>query len=184
MSRALARVKVAGLVDEDRLARRDVAQHRKAQRLERDRFAGDHVLGAAHRLVDADDQRPDAERIAEREQAVAGDHRDDGVGAAAALVHAGDRGEDRVGVELGMMRRALELERQHVEQHLGVGIGVDVAEVELEQLALQRLAVGQVAVVRKRDAERRIDVERLRFEFGGRRARRRDSGNGRCPRCP
>ena len=80
-----------GLVDEDRLARRDVAQHREAQRLERDRFARDDVLGAAHRLVDADDERTDAERIAEREQPVAGDHRDDRVGAAAALVHAGDR---------------------------------------------------------------------------------------------
>ena len=44
----------------------------------------------------ADDQRPDAVRIAEREQAVAGDHRDDRVRAAAAPVHAGDRGEDRV----------------------------------------------------------------------------------------
>ena len=69
------------------------------------------------------------------------------------------------GVEPRMMRRALELERQHVEQHLGIRVGVDVAEIELEELALQRLAVRQVAVVRERDAERRIDVERLRFEL-------------------
>ena len=48
--RALARVEAAGLVDEDRLARRDVAQHREAERLERDRFRGDEVLGPAHRL--------------------------------------------------------------------------------------------------------------------------------------
>ena len=165
---ALARMELAGLVDEDRLARRDVAQHREAERLERDRLARDDVFGAAHRLVDADDERPDAERIAERDQPVAGDHRDDRVRAAAAPVHAGHRGEDRVGVEPRVMRRALELERQHVQQHLGVGVGVDVAEVELEELALQRLAVRQVAVVRERDAERRVDVERLRLELGRR----------------
>ena len=71
------------------------------------------------------------------------------------------------------MRRPLELQRQHVEQHLGIGVGVDVAEIELEELALQRLAVGQVAVVRERDAERRVDVERLRLELRGRAARGR-----------
>ena len=104
--------KLAGLVDEDRLAGRDVAQHREAERLERDRFRRDHVLGAAHRLVVADDQRPDAEGIAKREHPVAGDHRDHRVRAAAALVHAGDRLEDRVGIEPVVLRRALELERQ------------------------------------------------------------------------
>ena len=38
---AQARVELPGLVDEDGLARRDVAQHRKAQRLQRDRLARD-----------------------------------------------------------------------------------------------------------------------------------------------
>ena len=87
---ALPRVERAGDVDEDRLAGRDVAQHVEAERLDRDRLRRDDVLGAAHLLVLADDQRPDAVGIAEREQAVAGDHRDDRVRAAAALVHAGD----------------------------------------------------------------------------------------------
>ena len=170
---ALLRVELAGLIDEDRLARRDVAQHGEAERLERDRFARGDVFGAAHRLLHADDERPDAVRIAEREEPVAGDHRDDRIRAAAALVHAGDRGEDRVRVEPRVVRRALELERQHVEQDLGVRIRVDVAEIELKELALQRLAVRQVAVVRERDAERRIHVERLRFELGRRAARSR-----------
>src|ERR1019366_780817 len=35
----------------------------------------------------------------------------------------------------------------------------------------ERLAIGQIAVVRERDAERRIDVERLRFELRRRGAR-------------
>jgi hypothetical protein len=41
-------------------------------------------------------------------------------------VHAGHRLEDRVGIEPVMLRGALELERQHVQQHFAVGVGVDV----------------------------------------------------------
>jgi hypothetical protein len=48
-----------------------------------------------------------------------------------------------------------------------------VAEIELEELALERFAVRQVAVVRERDPERRVHVERLRFELGRRAARGR-----------
>jgi hypothetical protein len=80
-------------------------------------------------------------------------------------VHTSDRLEDRFRVEPVMLRRALELEREHVQKHLAVRIRVDVAKVELPELALERLAVGEVAVVAKRDAERRIDVERLRLEI-------------------
>ena len=65
----------------------------------------------------ADDERADAERIAEREQPVAGDHRDDRIRAAAALVHARDRLEDRLGIEPVVLCGALELVREHVEQH-------------------------------------------------------------------
>jgi hypothetical protein len=57
----------------------------------------------------------------------------------------------------------LQLVREHVEQHLGVALGVDVAVVGGEQLGLQRLRVGEVAVVHQHDAERRVDVERLRL---------------------
>jgi hypothetical protein len=64
-----------------------------------------------------------------------------------------------------MVRGTFELQREHVEQHLRIRVGVDVAEVELEQLALQRFAVREVAVVRERDAERGIHVERLRLEL-------------------
>ena len=57
----------------------------------------------------------------------------------------------------------VELVREHVEQHFGIGLGVDVAAVLLEHLAPQRVGVDQVAVVRQRDAVRRVDVERLGF---------------------
>jgi hypothetical protein len=126
----------------------------KAQRLDRHRFRCGDVLGAAHRLVLPDDERTDAEGIAERQHAVARDHRHHGVRALAALVHAGDGAKNRVGIQPMMLRRALEFERQHIEQHLAVRIGIDVAKVQLEEFALQFLAVGQVAVVTQRHAER------------------------------
>src|SRR5690242_8889673 len=81
-------------------------------------------------------------------------------------MHSRHRREDRIGVEPSVMRRALELEREHVEQHLRIGVGVDVTKIELEKLALQRLAVGEIAVVRQCDSERRIHIERLRLEVG------------------
>ena len=76
----------AALVDEHRFARQDVALELEADRVERDAFGRDHVLDAVLRLAHAEHERPDAVRIAERDDAVTDDHRDDGVAARAALV--------------------------------------------------------------------------------------------------
>ena len=67
-------------------------------------------------------------RIAEAEQAVADDHRDHGIAAAAAAIHGVHRGED---VRWRDARRAhaLQLGREHVEQHFRIGVGVEVAPV-------------------------------------------------------
>ena len=59
-------------------------------------------------------------------------------------------------VEAMVLGRALELEREHVQQHLAVAVGVDVPEVLLPELALQARRVGEVAVVAERDAEREM----------------------------
>ena len=115
------------------------------------------------RLVAADDQRPDAVGVAESQQAVTGDHRHHGIGATAAPVHAGHRLENGFRVELVPGRRRLQLMRQDIEQHLGIGIGVDVAQILQKHVALQLLGVGEVAVMRQHDAEGRIDVKRLRL---------------------
>jgi len=56
---------------------------------------------------------------------------------------------------------------KHVQQHFGVGVGVDVTQVGLVDLLGQLLDVGQVAVVRQGDAVRRVDVERLGLGRGG-----------------
>ncbi len=107
-------------VDEDRLAGSDVADERVPGADDRDRLARHHDLRPFRPVAGAEGERPDAVRIAEREQAVAGDQRDDGVRALDAPVHRGDGVEDDVGRERLVARRALELVREHVDQHLGV----------------------------------------------------------------
>ena len=162
---ALPRMDAAFEVDEDRLAGRDVAGQRVAGADDRHRFARHHHLGSVGPLAFAERQRPDAERVAKRQQAVPGDQRDHRVGALDAPMHRGDRREDLVRRELPLARRALELVREHVDQHLGVVCGVDVPAIDVEELLLERLRVGEVAVVHEHDAVGRVDVEGLRLFF-------------------
>ena len=77
-------------------------------------------------------------------------------------MHAGDGLEDVVRRQRAPVLD-LQFVREHVEQDFGIGIGVDVAPVVVEDFAAQRVGVDQVAVVRKRDAVRRVHVERLRL---------------------
>ena len=53
------------------------------------------------------------------------------------------------------------LRRKHVEEHFGVARRVEVPPVRLIKLAAQIVGIRQIAVVRKRNAERRIHVEGL-----------------------
>ena len=62
-------------------------------------------------------------------------------------------------------RGFFQLVGQHVEQHFGVAVGVDVAVVGGKQLGFQLGGVGQVAVVRQDQAKRRVDVKRLSLVF-------------------
>ncbi len=104
--------------------------------------------------------------VAEGDQAVARDHRHHGVGTPAAAVHPGHGGEHGLIVQGVVGDLLLELVGQHVEQHFGVGAGIDVAQVLAEQLQLQLVRVGEVAVVGQDDAEGGVHVERL--GLGGR----------------
>ena len=57
----------------------------------------------------------------------------------------------------------LEFVGEDVEQHLGVGVGVDVAQVFAEDFLFQLQGVGEIAVVCQRQTEGGVDVERLRL---------------------
>ncbi|NYH15252.1 hypothetical protein GGD41_002480 [Paraburkholderia bryophila] len=76
-------------------------------------------------------------------------------------------------IELQARAGQLQFVREHVEHDLGVGIRIDVAAIDAEHLVFQLLPVGQVAVVREDDAERRVHVERLGFFFARRGTGRR-----------
>ena len=76
-----------------------------------------------------------------------------------------------VGIKLVIGRPLLQFVRENVEQHFGIRIGIDVPQVLAEQIAFELIGIGQVAVVPEHEAERRIDVERLRFRGRPRRAR-------------
>ena len=162
----------------------DVAHDLEVAVLEHERLGGDDPLVAAVLgLARAEDQRTDAERVAEREQAVAGDERDRGVRALDALVHARDRLEDLLGVELDARDRGLQLVGEHVDQQLGVARGVEVPAVLVEQLVGELARVGEVAVVHEHDAVRRVHVEGLRLLLARRRPSSRSArGRGRCCR--
>src|SRR3972149_1454311 len=86
--------------------------------------------------------------------------------------------KDGRGIEPQLDRGAFQLVRQHIEQHLGVRVGIDVPQVGAEHLLLQLIGVGEIAVVPEHDAERRIDVERLRLGEVERRAGGRIAAKG------
>ena len=121
----------------------------------------------AGRSARAEDERADAERVAEGEQAVAGDHGDRGVRALDPLVHVRDGLEDLVGVELDARDLRLQLGGEHVEQQLGVARRVHVPAVDVEQVVGELTRVREVAVVHEDDAVGRVDVERLRLLLAG-----------------
>jgi hypothetical protein len=75
------------------------------------------------------------------------------------------------GLEHGLRRERqlaasqFELVGEHVEQHFGVAVGVEVAAVDVEQLFAQVVGVGQVAVVDQHQAEGRVHIEGLGLFF-------------------
>ena len=81
------RVQLTLHVNEHSLARCDIAHKHVAGAFERHRFAAHHP-GAVCALAQA--QRPYAERIAKRQQAVAGNHGDHRVRAFNSQMHAAD----------------------------------------------------------------------------------------------
>ncbi len=159
---ALLRVKSALLVDEHRLARRHVAHHVETQHVERDAFGRQHPLGALLRVALADHQRTNAVRVAKAEDAVADHHRDDRIAAAAAAIHRVGRGED-VGRRDARRADPLQFGGQHIEQHFGIGAGVQMPAVFPHQHFGEFARIGQIAVVAETDAVGRIDVEGLRI---------------------
>src|SRR3546814_17466432 len=82
--------------DQYRLTGRDVVNEFVAERIERNRLRRDQIIRTVGGFALAIDDWTNAERIAEADDAVAGDHRHAGVGPAAAHMNPGHRGKDVV----------------------------------------------------------------------------------------
>ena len=152
-------------VDEQGLTRRHIAHHLEAAAVQGDALTGHHHIGALVGLRHPVDQRTNAMRVSKGQKAMACDQGHHRVGALDASVHTPYGLEDPIGCELHITRHALQFVGQDVDQHLGVALGVEVATVDVEQLALERRGIGQVPVMDQYDAVRGVDVEGLCLFF-------------------
>lgn len=70
------------------------------------------------------------------------------------------------------MAEVIQLAGENIEQNFRIGGGVDVAAFFFKQLFTQLVSVGQVTVMRQRNAIRRVNVERLSLGGAGAASRR------------
>ena len=146
--------KTARLVDENGLARCHITHRGEATGGQHDALGTDQILRALRGVIDTVDQWPYAIRVAKRHHTAAGDHGHYGIGTTTAPVHIGDGTKHRRRIQPMTIGGQLQLMRQHIQQHLGIGVGVDVPKIEAKHLLLERLGIGQIAVVRQHDAKR------------------------------
>ena len=126
-----------------------------------------HGLAGHHHgvLAAAQAQGANAKGVSEGQQAVAGDQRHHGIRALDALVHAAHGFKHVLRLERQATGGFFQLVGQHIEQDLGVALGVYVAVVVEEQHGLECDRVGEVAVVHHHNAKGRVHVKRLGFFF-------------------
>ena len=155
------------LANQHRLARRQIRDQAEALHVQGHALRGDHVLESARlRLSPPIDQWPNAERVAEADDADADDHGHRRVGALAAPMDAGHGLEHFLRAGLPSPGFA-QLAGKQVQQHFRIAGGIDVVQILLLQFRPQRLRVGEIAVVRQGDAVGRVDIHRLGFREAG-----------------
>ncbi len=146
----------------------------KAQAFERDRLGSDQILGAAVGLGRAVAQRPDAVRVAEREDAVAGDLGHAGVGARAPC-----RCRQPTARKIASGSRCTPCAAACNSCASTFSSASESDSVLMWRRSRRNISsliwsrIHQVAVVRQHDAEGRVHVERLRFLGIRRRSGRR-----------
>ena len=92
-------------------------------------------------------------RIPKRHDAKTDDHRNDCIATLAAPVHGLDRVEHVLRCRIPVHAR-LQLMREYIEQHLGIGVGREMAAIFADQQVSQFVVIGQVAVMREADSVR------------------------------
>lgn len=165
IGRALTGVQLAIFGDVHRFARRQVTNQGETQYVQRNAFGGDHVLDAFVGMTLTEDNRTDGVRVAEADNPVTGDHGHYGVATTAAIVNVGDGSEDVFFSRLQLATHR-QLMSEDVQQHFRIGTGVDMTQIGFVDFLGQLFDVGQVTVVRQRNAVRRVDIERLSLGRG------------------
>ena len=157
---ALLRVDLALHVYEHGLTRRDVPYQAVIQRIQCGTLRSHHVFHAVPGFPHAVYQRADAVGIAKGDNSAARDHCHDRVSALATPVHAPHGGKYvfRPGTQRLLVRK---LVCQHVQQDLGVRLGIQMTAIITKQFFFQLAGIHQVAVMAERNAERRIHVQGL-----------------------
>lgn len=156
-------VQIAVRIDENRFTRHDIPQKTESESFQCDRFAGHHIFRSGIRFPRPDTKRTDAVRIAESQNSVTGNMGDSGIGTTNPFVENGNGTEKCGRIQRITVCRFLHFVCQHVQQDFRVRTGIDVATVIFEHFAFQLLTIGQIAVMGECNAERGIDVKRLRF---------------------
>ena len=155
----LAEVRHPVLADPQHLAGLQVPHDLVAGDIEHDGLTGNRVPRAGRGHLLAEDARLDAERVAERIHALAGDA-DDAVGALHPFEHFFD-GHLHVVDGDRMPDAAHQGVCKHIENDFEVAVAAEVNLAVAEVGALELVEIGDVAVVRHRDADRIVEPERL-----------------------
>ena len=158
----LATVQDALVLDEHRLARTNVAQLFELQQIERHALGGNHVFGAAIRFTTTDNNRPDAVRVAEGNNAMSDDHCHHGVTTGTTFVNSCNGVKNLIG-RRPAIGPDLQFVRKHIQQHFRIRTRIQVPAILPCQEIGKASIVSQVAVVRETNTVRGIDVKGLRF---------------------
>ena len=159
---------LASQVYEHGFPRLNVAVEHQAGTFQCHRLARDGHMAFAM----SETQGTDAEWIAECQHAMACNEHHHGIRPFDAPIDPANRGKHIGRCEGQAARRGFELMGQDIQQNFRVTVGVDVPVVAVEQLGFERGSIGQVAVVRHDQPERRVHVKRLRLFFAVSIARR------------
>ena len=155
------RAKISICRDKNGLARAHIALQQEVwvERINRHALAGHGIVRAQSRLAATKAQRADSKGVAKGQQAHAVDEHDDCVATLAAAHDTAHRVKELIRRK-ALYSPALQLLGKDIEKKLAVAVCVDVAVLLLHR-AHHLFRVGEVAIVRNREAKGGVYVERL-----------------------
>ena len=156
-------------INEHRLTRIHVSDDFVATVFNHQRFAGHNpLITPLFRCTASKNERANAIGIPKRQHSMASDQGNGCIGALNTLMQGCDRIKQLIGGQITAGDLGLNLCREHIDQHLRITGGVGVASIHLEQILLQLMGVGQIAVMNKADAIGGVHIKGLHLLFSRR----------------